>query len=141
MSLAAIVRSARTSRPVGEEAAWQMSDADPEPSPVRGNVGTMVEAHVTLPHPTRPPAVRQSASGDTESCSSNEPHLSPLQTLSAGGWISQNRVNTSVGVSFSATFPLPGRNQSNNARDKPSPMVDKSKTNLIMLGAIVPNKR
>ena len=44
-SLAAIAKVTVTSRPVGEETAWQVSDADREPRPVRGNVGTVVEAY------------------------------------------------------------------------------------------------
>ena len=44
-SLAAIAKVTVTSRPVGEETAWQVSDSDRTPKPVRGNVGTVVEAH------------------------------------------------------------------------------------------------
>ena len=44
-SLAAIAKVTVTSRPEGEETAWQVSDADREPRPVRGNPGTVVEAN------------------------------------------------------------------------------------------------
>ena len=44
-SLAAIAKLTLTSRPPGEETAWQVSDADREPRPVRGDPGTVVEAH------------------------------------------------------------------------------------------------